>query len=97
MFENTIVTNVAFGKGTIVSLEETSDFYSHMLVDFNGVVKKFAYPLCFEKHFTTENEELAKRATLELKIYKEQEAAKKKARIRAILAAHNLLDEEEEN
>ena len=95
MFENTVVTNVKFGKGIIISLEETPEIYSHMVVDFNGVTKKFGYPICFEKHFTTENEELRERASRELHIYTTLEEARKKAKIRAILASHNLLDEEE--
>lgn len=96
MFENTIVTSKAFGQGTIVSLNETPEIYSHMSVDFNGVVKKFGYPLCFEKHLISSNEDLTKRAEVDLRIYTKLEEHKKKARIRAILSKWNLLDEEDD-
>ena len=91
MFENTIVTSKAFGNGVIISLEDTSEIYSLMSVDFNGTIKKFAYPLCFEKYLTTENEELTKKALKELKVYTQLEADKKRARIKAILSERGLI------
>ena len=86
MFENSVVYSKAFGTGIITSLKETPEIYSHMIVDFNGNIKKFAYPLCFEKHLTTENLDLEVKSQLDLVTYVTLEEEKKKARIKAVLS-----------